>query len=268
MRRLVLVSLATLALATPGFAQSDFAWNGSVPRGKTLEIKGVNGSIKAELSSGNQVEVRATKRAKRSNINTVTVETVQSDGNVTICAVYPSSRNGSRRRGNDSRPNECVVGEGGRMNTNNNDVVVDFVVRVPAGVRFVGKTVNGSVDAQGLKSPADVRTVNGRILLSTSEVGSAETVNGSIDASVGSADWTGRLDFTTVNGSITLRLPKDTSANLHARMMNGGFQTDFPLMVQSMGRRNRRVDGVIGKGGRDLELETVNGGIRLRYVTP
>ncbi len=113
-----------------------------------------------------------------------------------------------------------------------------------------------------------MRTVNGRITLSTSKIGSAETVNGSIDATVGSADWTGRLDFTTVNGSITLRLPKDTHTNLHARMLNGGFETDFPLMVRSMGRRNRRVDGVIGNGGRDLELETVNGSIRLRFAAP
>jgi hypothetical protein len=51
-------------------------------------------------------------------------------------------------------------------------------------------------------------------------------------------------------------------------MLNGGFETDFPFMVRSMTRRNRRVDGVIGNGGRDLELETVNGSIRLRFVTP
>jgi DUF4097 and DUF4098 domain-containing protein YvlB len=264
MRRVLLAVLVAVVAAVPALSQSGFEWSGQVAQGKTLEIKGVNGNIRAELASGAQVEVRATKRAKRSNINSVTIETVQQDGNVTICAVYPTPRNRFRR--DDGRPNECVAGEGGRMRTNNNDVVVDFVVRVPAGVRFVGKTVNGSVAAQGLKSVADIRTVNGRILLSTSEVGSAETVNGAIDASLGSANWTGRLDFTTVNGSITLRLPKDTSTNLHARMLNGGFQTDFPLMVQSLGRRNRRVEGVIGAGGRDLDLETVNGGIRLRFV--
>ena len=154
------------------------------------------------------------------------------------------------------------------MDTNNNDVVVDFVVRVPAGVRFVGKTVNGSVDARGLRSDADVRTVNGRIQLDTTGIGSAETVNGASDATLGAANWTGRLEYTTVNGSITLRLPRDTNANVRARMLNGGFETDFPLVVRSMTRRNRRVDGTIGSGGRDLELETVNGSIRLRFVTP
>ena len=60
-------------------------------------------------------------------------------GGVTICAVYPSR---------DARkPNECPPGDGGRMNVQNNDVSVRFTVRVPAGVTFVGKTVNGEIEA-------------------------------------------------------------------------------------------------------------------------
>jgi hypothetical protein len=49
-------------------------------------------------------------------------------------------------------------------------------------------------------------------------------------------------------------------------MMNGGFQSDFPLMVQSFGGRNRHVDGTIGQGGRDLDLHTVNGRIHLQSI--
>jgi hypothetical protein len=37
-------------------------------------------------------------------------------------------------------------------------------------------------------------------------------------------------------------------------------------MVQSFGGRNRHVDGTIGKGGRDLDLHTVNGRIYLQSV--
>jgi len=33
------------------------------------------------------------------------------------------------------------------MNVQNNDVTVRFTVHVPAGVQFVGKTVNGEIDA-------------------------------------------------------------------------------------------------------------------------
>ena len=90
------------------------------------------------------------------------------------------------------------------MSTRNNDVSVDFVVRVPAGVRFDGRTVNGGVQAESLTADASARTVNGNVIVSTSGIARAGTVNGSITAALGRADWTDVLDFKTVNGSITL----------------------------------------------------------------
>lgn len=268
MRRVCIISWVVLSFAAPAAAQSpdDFQWTGRVVPGKTIEIKGVNGDIRAELASGGDVEVRAAKRGRRDDPSTVRIEMVQEDGNVTICAVYPEGSAGGGRDGR--RPNECRVGDAGHIGSRNNDVEVDFVVRVPAGVAFAGRTVNGRIDARGLRGAAHVQTVNGRIDLSTTGVGSAKTVNGSIEASVGSSAWTGLLEFQTVNGSIDLRLPKETSTNLHAKTLNGRFESDFAVTVQRFGGRNRRVDGVIGAGGRDLELSTVNGGVFLRFVTP
>lgn len=272
MRRLLAASLFLVCVASAAAAQSnDFRWSGVVQRGKAVEIKGVNGSVKAEFTSGNQVEVTATKRARRDDINSVSVQVVQEDGNVTVCAVYPTPerwfrRNGFSRNSRDDGPNECRPGSAGHMNVNDNDVIVDFTVKVPAGVKFFGTTVNGNIEATALRSDAAVDTVNGRITLETTGTGSAETVNGSIDASIGASTWTEPLEFRTVNGSINLRLPKDVNAAVHAGMMNGGFQSDFPLMVQSFGGRNRHVDGTIGKGGRDLDLHTVNGRIHLQSI--
>jgi hypothetical protein len=272
MRRVIVTSLFVLMIAPGALAQSnDFHWSGQIQRGKAIEIKGVNGSVRAEFTSGNQVEVTGVKTARRSDLNSVSVQVVQEDGNVTVCAVYPTpdrSRysRGRSRSGRDYEPNECRPGSAGHMNVDDNDVRVDFTVKIPAGVKFFGKTVNGNIDAMALRADAAVETVNGEITLETTGTGSAVTVNGSIDASMGVSTWTEPLEFRTVNGSITLRLPKDVNANVHAGMMNGGFQSDFPLMVQSFGGRNRHVDGTIGKGGRDLDLHTVNGRIHLQSV--
>jgi hypothetical protein len=272
MRRVLVSSLFVLMIASGALAQSnDFHWSGQIQRGKAIEIKGVNGSVRAEFTSGNQVEVTAVKTARRSDLNSVSIQVVQEDGNVTVCAVYPtperrSSPRNSSRSGGDYGPNECRPGSAGHMNVDDNDVRVDFMVKVPAGVRLFGKTVNGNIEAAALRADAAVETVNGKITLETTGTGSAVTVNGSIDAALGASTWTDRLEFRTVNGSITLRLPKDVNANVHAGMMNGAFQSDFPLMVQSFGGRNRHVDGTIGKGGRDLDLHTVNGGIHLQSV--
>jgi DUF4097 and DUF4098 domain-containing protein YvlB len=271
MRRGVLAVLLLTAASVASAQSNDFRWSGTIERGKTIEIKGINGTVRAELASGNQVEVTASKRARRSNPDDVRVEVVQENGNVTICAVYPNVSDWrwfrGRDRDRDDRPNECRPGSAGHMNVRDNDVAVDFIVRVPAGVRFAGKTVNGNVAAEGLRSDVVVRTVNGKIAMSTSGSGTAHTVNGSIDASIGNASGNEPLTFKTTNGSITLRVPKNVNANLHASTVNGRFQSDVPLMVKSMsGRRQRHVDGTLGSGGRELEVTTVNGSIDLRLV--
>ncbi len=105
--------------------------------------------------------------------------------------------------------------------------------------------------------------MNGSIRVSTSGSAEASTVNGSITASMGRAQWTDALEFHTVNGGITLNLPANVSTEVRASTVNGDIETDFPLMVT--GRLGpRRVTGTIGSGGRRLALETVNGSIRLR----
>lgn len=271
MRSLLAASLFVVMVAPAAGAQSsDFHWSGQIQRGKAIEIKGVNGSVRAEFTPGNQVEVTAVKTARRGDVNSVSVQVVPEDGNVTVCAVYPtpdrSARRSSSRSGQNAEPNECRPGSAGHMDVDDNDVRVDFTVKVPAGVKFFGKTVNGNINATALRADSAVETVNGQITLETTGTGSAVTVNGSIDASMGASTWNEPLEFRTVNGSITLRLPKTVSANVHARMMNGSFESDFPLMVKSFGGRNSRVDGTIGKEGHDLDVHTVNGRIRLQSV--
>ncbi len=249
------VLAAAAVLAAPAARAEDFRWSGAIARGKVLEIKGVNGGIEAGPASGSEVEVTARKSGRRSDPSEVEIKVVEHGGGVTICAVYPNS--------SDGRPNECQPGSGGRMNTRNNDVKVEFTVRVPEGVRFIGRTVNGGVEAEGLAADAEVYSVNGTVTVTSSGLARAQTVNGSITAAMGRADWSGPLELKTVNGTITVELPASTSARVEASTVNGGIDTDFPLTVT--GRFGpRHVSGTIGSGGRDLTLETVNGGIHIR----
>jgi len=233
---------------------TDFQWQGAVAPGQAVEIKGVNGAIEARPSASGQVEVLAERSGRRNDPEEVRIEVVQHGGGVTICAVYPSP---------NDEPNECVPGAGGRMRVRNNDVKVRFRVRIPAGVGFTGRTVNGGVDADDLGGNLVLTTVNGSIAFSTTGYAEATTVNGSIRGALGRGDWPDTLQFETVNGSITLDLPEGLSTAVEASTVNGSISTDFPLTVQGRFSR-RRLTGTIGGGGRTMELETVNGGISLR----
>ncbi len=253
-RKTILATMLAAALAVPALsAQDEFHWTGKVAAGAAVEIKGVNGGIVATGAAGGDVEVTAVKKGRKSDPAEVKVEVVEHAGGVTICAVYPST----------GAPNECKPGAGGRMSVRDNDVNVEFRVKVPAGVRFVGRTVNGGIEASGITADAEAHTVNGGVELDATGTARAETVNGGITARLGRTDWTGALTLKTVNGGIEMTMPEGLSADVKASTVNGDIQTDFPLTVT--GRISRRkLEGTIGSGGRLLELSTVNGGIELR----
>jgi len=242
------------AQAAGGADATSYEWRGAMPAGGTLEIKGVNGAVRALRASGSEVSVTATLRGRRSDPSTVRIERVEHAGGLTFCAVYPSP--------SGEEANSCAPGEGGRMNTRRNDVEVEFRVEVPAGVPFRGRTVNGSVHAVDLDSDTDVATVNGDVEVSTSRGAQARTVNGSIEARFGAA-LSEDVTFETVNGGISLSVPADLDANLEARWLNGGLDSDIPISVR--GRMGRgRATGTLGSGGPTLRLVTVNGSIRIR----
>ena len=243
----------TVLAAWFGPAGSDaFHWKGKVAAGQLVEIRGINGSIHAEPATGNDVEVVAYKTGEVYATAGIEVQVVEHNGGITFCAVYPSA---------DGRRSECQPGARSPLNAPSNDVNIDFTVRLPKGVRFVGRTVNGQVEAKSLQSDTEAHTVNGNVRLSTAGAAVGETVNGSIIASVGKINSASK--FSTVNGGITLEMPLSAAAEVHAGTKNGLIHTDFPLAMRDE-YAGRHADGVIGHGGPDLTIVTVNGTINLR----
>ena len=227
----------------------DYTW--TLSRGQTLDVRGLNGSIQVRPSNTRTARVVARKSSgRRCDPSDVRIEANETRDGIMVCALWPT-RNG--------RENEC----GGNPSNDNCDVEVEFVVEVPAGVIFQGQTVNGDVKAEALHGPAKLTTVNGSIWVETTSWASAETVNGSIHASLGAESWDGDLSFETVNGGIHIELPRDVDADVYGQFMNGSFDSDFPLRVRGrMGPRSVR--GTLGDGGSGLELSTTNGDVVVR----
>ena len=259
MIRTSLLALSLTAAAATGLVgqRSDFDWRGRLQPGQTVEIQGVNGNVRAEASSDANVRVVADRHGRRSDPSSVRIEVVEHGGGVTICAVYPTPRNARQE-------NECRPG-GGTNNTSNNDVQVDFVVQVPANVKFAGQTVNGDIHAEGLRADAKAETVNGNVDVYTSGFAEASTVNGNITCRLGRSSFEEDVEFETVNGSITIEMPEGLNADFRANTVNGGIDSDFPILVTGKVSR-RSLRGSIGDGGPELRLSTVNGSIRLRKI--
>ena len=243
--------------------QSEFTWRGRVARGKTIEVKGINGNVRASLADGDDIQVMTRKRARRSDTDEVEIQVLEHPSGITVCALYPEARSSRGQQWPSDGPNYCAPGDEGRMNTNNNDVHVDFEVRVPRGTSFAARTVNGWVRADSLDGPVDAYTINGDIDLSTTSDAAAATINGDVTATIRGVRWAQPLDFRTLNGVVTVEIPPQASARVRAEVHNGRIESDFPLEAHSRFGR-RRMTGTIGDGRGELFLGAMNGRLRIR----
>jgi hypothetical protein len=255
----LLVAAAVAAAPAPVHAQQSeaepFNWSGAVSQGSWVRVRNVNGSVRVEGTSGGQVEVRATKRWRRGNPEDVEIRVTrfgQGDRDVLVCAIWDGAEcdeNGYRSR-RDRRGRD-------------NDVSVEFVVRVPRGVNVAPGTVNGTVRVADVTGEVRASTVNGEVQArSLGGPVSASTVNGDIDVRMGSLGDED-LTFNTVNGSVTVALPEQLDADVEMSTVNGSLRADYPLTLS--GRVNpRRIRATVGRGGPQLRFNTVNGSVTLR----
>jgi hypothetical protein len=66
-----------------------------------------------------------------------------------------------------------------------------------------------------------------------------------------------------VSGNVQLDLPRSFDADLSMSSVSGQLDSDFQMTVGGRNSR-RRIEARIGRGGRDLDVTTVSGDVRLR----
>jgi len=280
---------AAASLATNAAAQQDFRWSGRLGRGEQITVKGIIGDIRAEPMGGDQVVVTAIRRGR--GAERVRIETVRRSDGVVICAIYPrrddDDHGWSMRRDRDDDndgPRDACSG-GNNVSVHDGDAAVDFTVRVPAGVRVQLATVTGEVYANGLHSPVRAASVSGDVHVSSDGPVQASSVSGDVEATLGRTGGQ-RLQFSTVSGDVTLRVPASIDADFTARTLSGSIDSDFPLQLGGRGRRDRDDDdddrdggpyrvrvrigqeahGRLGRGGPELAVTTVSGDVSLVRV--
>jgi len=268
-----LVFPALVLIIAPGFSPggarawgtSAFHWEGTVEPGKSIEIKGTMGSIQAQSWNGKTVVVTATRHGRASTPD-VHFEVATSPAGVTICAVYPTQP--------DSLPNTCASGRAGReINTKENDTEIEFLVKVPAGIGFIARTVTGEVTSDLLQAPITAYSVTGNIDMATTAYAHAQSVSGNVLVKMGATSWTDTLRVFSTSGNVDVVLPGYASTEVIAESRAGGVKSDFPLagvhrtFFERLRIRNslgEHAAGVIGSGGRFLILNSLSGDISIK----
>lgn len=263
---------AIYAAETHGDATEEFGGVYHMEPGAGVQVHNMNGNVEITAWNESYADVRAVKRTKenRSELDKVKIAVSEEDGlDVMTVIVRKKSEGNSFISG--------IIGGMGR----GPKVSVEYTIKVPqsALLREI-ETVNGSVVLRGTRGDAAVHTVNGTVTVtdgahvleaSTTNgdvvisggtvTGSASTTNGSITAAL---DAKGRsAGFSTVNGSISLSVPKGLNADVELRTVNGRVSVPEGLALKAGRISPRHIMGRLGSGGKTISAETVNGSISL-----
>lgn len=279
--------LAEMLLATGiGFfgiqdTTPEFRWSEAMPAGSTIEVRGVIGGIRAEAASGREVTVVATRQRGRHGIpEDVEIRVFRdSSANVLICAVYPRGR---WDEGNQETPRDpCEAARRRRTEQAENDTRVDYVVKVPAGIRFVGQTVTDDVLVTGLRGAAEgysiagdvtMRDVKGSVIDAASisgnlrfqQVDAPSVYGGTLSGDVsfaGTIHRQGDYDLLSHTGEIAVDVPRGANVSLEVWASGGDLHSVIPLSRRPQGRH--RFAGKQGDGSAKMSLTSLNGEVHI-----
>jgi DUF4097 and DUF4098 domain-containing protein YvlB len=236
-----------LLVAGAGFA-SDFTeifdQTYAVDQGARIGLENINGDLTIEVWDRPEVRVYAVKSASSpERLDALLIEVEASDRGVFVDTHYPNSRDlaPADRHGHSE---------------------VEYTLTVPrtSMVEDV-ELVNGDLLVDGVEGSVDADTVNGSIVVrgASGEI-ELETVNGRIELELGSL-VSDEVQLGSVNGTIEVYLRG--SAEIRAETVNGRIRNDFGLEVKKGKYVGSSMDGTIGGGGPIIEIETVNGAIRV-----
>lgn len=216
--------------------------------GGSLSVENVNGSITVTGGSGDTVEIIAIKKANnQKTLDGIEIEITHTADAIVIETELPDSDNHWYNMGSD----------GGQ---------VTYKIIVPTGTNLDSiETVNGEVGISGVSGNVAAESVNGDLILSDLAADcSLATVNGSINASFDTLEGEQKVKAETVNGSVTLEIPKNSSVAVSADTFNGDINArDFGLETEK-GFLGSDLNGSIGSGSASLNVDTVNGSIKIR----
>lgn len=211
--------LFALVLAVPAAAQKETE---NVDRtltlqpGGTLRLKTFSGRVRITGGSGDQVVIKAVRRADRERLNDIKLEITQSGNTIEVDANH-------------------------RMVERHNDNVVetDFDIQVPARTRLDIKTFSAPVTVIGVNEDQHIDGFSSSVTIESTEWNDHDldinTFSGGVRLRL-PATARGSIDFNTFSGSFESDLPvtlNNSSRRNFRGSLNGGGEGDFKLKTFS-----------------------------------
>ena len=243
----VALTACNLQFSTGIEAKSAWSRTYKVASGATLEIREPNGRITIEAIDGAEIQVSATRVAKAPTEE---------------AAKAAAEKMQINERVSDDRGRVELENAAGLQLTSGLSQRIDYDVKVPRSTNIALKVtnsqiqvksvtgtvkieaVNGEITVDGAEQRADITTVNGRVVLNLTKVG------------------TDGARVSSTNGEIEVGVPAAAKATFAARVSNGAVEVQG-IQLQTSEQTHRRLDATLGGGGPEIRLDTTNGLIRI-----
>jgi hypothetical protein len=279
MSSLLLLAVLAAQTATP------FEWKEAMPKGSTIEVRGVIGGIRGVAARGNEVEVVGTRvRGRRGDPAAVEIRVIREVSRIIICTIYPQDDRSDRRRPEEKNPDSCEQAQQDAPRVRGgNDTRIDFEVRVPEGVNLVAQTVTEGVTLSGIRANAEGYSVAGDVRLSDirgtavdaasisgditfDRVDASQLYAGTLSGDVlfqGTVRREGDYSLLSYTGELKVNLPSQAGVTLNVISPSDGLHSSVALTPRT-GHTRRRFSGRQGNGSAHMSLTTLNGEVTIR----
>jgi DUF4097 and DUF4098 domain-containing protein YvlB len=215
----------------------------SLPSHGTLRIKNFSGDVRLTPASGNDVVIKAVRRARREQLDHIKLEIETGGSTVTIDA--------NKR-------------DAGWRDHDDNVVETTFDIQVPATAMLDVYGFSSDLNVRGVTGDQKLETFSGDITVDGAK-GSMDlkTFSGRIDVNLTGAGAAPSLSAETFSGRIQARLADNAKGEVSFDSFSGDFNSDIPLTIRSVGRR--RTSGTLpgGSGGSTLRFHTFSGDVKV-----
>ena len=230
-------------------ARATDEWTHTYPLkpGGEIQIENTNGKIEVEGTDAATVEVRAERIAKGA--------TDAAARELLPRIVIKEDATPDRVAVRTERMGGIMIGA---------SFEVRYHVRAPRNAVVNVSNTNGQVTLTGLNGKVIAHTTNGQVRGDTlTGAVEARTTNGGVNmdlSSIGNEP----VRLHTTNGGVTLTLPDSAKADISASVTNGGISVGDFQNLDVGEKTRRRFEAKLNGGGAAIELETTNGGVRIR----
>lgn len=226
-------------------ASAAFSSSIEIRNQKELHLEGINGNVNIKGVAGlTSVQIRGTRKVESESyddakhyLESLEIQVTDSDREIGVKTIQPN-------------------------NTHGRNFTVTYYIEVPKDMIIFVTNVNGNVEVNYLQAELTVSLVNGNVQLRDINASAVVGItNGTVDADM-ILPGKGRHNIALVNGTIQLRIPRQTSAEFYASLTNGQVNISN-LQIDNASITPKTIHGTLGSGNGTINLKTVNGNINV-----